>query len=63
MMHGPCGENFKRCRCMKDNVCSKRFPKGFQDETTVDDKGFVVYRRRDTGISMIKMVVVSIIGT
>lgn len=48
MMHGPCGELNKNCPCMKNGQCSKRFPKDFQDETTMDDKGFVLYRRRDT---------------
>lgn len=54
MLHGPCGAANKNCPCMKDNVCSKKFPKDFQDETTVDDKGFVVYRRRDRGVSVNK---------
>ncbi|KAM0885149.1 hypothetical protein ACQ4PT_030511 [Festuca glaucescens] len=47
MMHGPCGEHNPKCPCMKDGVCSKKFPKSFQDETSVDEAGFPVYRRRN----------------
>src|SRR5664279_3763877 len=36
------------CRCMKDGACSKRFPRSFNNETLVDEKGFPVYcRHRD----------------
>ena len=44
MIHGPCGEANKKCSCMKDNKCSKNFPKSFQDETIIDDFGFTIYR-------------------
>ncbi|KAM0914328.1 hypothetical protein ACQ4PT_011536 [Festuca glaucescens] len=49
MVHGPCGDLNKKCPCMKEGICSKRFPKAYNDETLVDDKGFPVYRRRDDG--------------
>jgi hypothetical protein len=49
MVHGPCGDLNKNCPCMKEGICSKRFPKAYNDETLVDDKGFPVYRRRDDG--------------
>ncbi|XP_039822604.1 uncharacterized protein LOC120684800 [Panicum virgatum] len=35
---------------MKDGKFSKRFPKSFQDQTTFDNDGFPIYRRRDTGV-------------
>jgi hypothetical protein len=54
MMHGPCGENNPKCPCMKDGVCSKKFPKTFQDETSIDESGFPVYRRRDDGRFIMK---------
>jgi hypothetical protein len=54
MMHGPCGDFNPRCPCMKDNKCSKNFPKSFQDETIIDDFGFTVYRRRDDGRHVLK---------
>lgn len=54
MIHGPCGDYNKRCPCMKDDKCSKNFPKSFQDETVLDDFGFTIYRRRDDGRSVLK---------
>ncbi|CAN6183644.1 unnamed protein product, partial [Urochloa humidicola] len=53
-MHGPCGDDNRNCPCMKNGMCSKRFPKKFQQETTIDERGFVMYRRRDTGRYVIK---------
>lgn len=49
MIHGPCGVYNSKCACMKNDCCSKRFPKPFCDETMVDDVGFPVYRRRNNG--------------
>ena len=49
MMHGPCGEENPKCPCMKDGLCSKKFPKKFQEETSIDEKGFPIYRRPDNG--------------
>ncbi|KAM0832333.1 hypothetical protein ACQ4PT_064970 [Festuca glaucescens] len=54
MMHGPCGEHNPKCPCMKDGVCSKKFPKSFQDETSVDEAGFLVYRHRNNGRFVMK---------
>ena len=54
MMHGPCGEDNPKCPCMKDGLCSKKFPKEFQEETSIDDKGFPVYRRLDNGSFIMK---------
>lgn len=33
MMHGPCGVANPSCTCMKDNKCSKYFPKKYRSET------------------------------
>ena len=50
MVHGPCGQLNQNCPCMKNNRCSKFFPKGTQPNTIVGEDGFVQYRRRpDTG--------------
>ncbi|KAM0839241.1 hypothetical protein ACQ4PT_060443 [Festuca glaucescens] len=54
MMHGPCGEDNPKCPSMKDGLCSKKFPKSFQDETSVDESGFPVYRCRDNGRFVMK---------
>ncbi|KAM0861062.1 hypothetical protein ACQ4PT_046137 [Festuca glaucescens] len=54
MMHGPCGEDNPKCPCMKDGVCSKKFPKSSQDETSVDEAGFPVYRRQNNGRFVMK---------
>ncbi|CAN1242012.1 ATP-dependent DNA helicase PIF1 [Linum perenne] len=51
MVHGPCGDARPSSPCMKDNKCSKFFPKPYASETTFDDNGYVTYRRRPTNIS------------
>ena len=45
MVRGPCGA----C-CEVDEKCSKRFPKPFREETTIDADAYPHYRRRNTGI-------------
>ncbi|XP_076901087.1 uncharacterized protein LOC143555409 [Bidens hawaiensis] len=54
MMHGPCGVANPKCPCMVDNSCSKKFPKKFQKETSIDSNGFPVYRRIDLGNVVVK---------
>lgn len=49
MMHGPCGKMNEKCPCMKKGVCSKHYPKSFHDETSINEEGFPIYRRRDDG--------------
>jgi hypothetical protein len=49
MMHGPCGVDNLRSSCMKNDKCSKHFPKRYYEETTIDDDGFPNYRRRNNG--------------
>lgn len=39
-----------KCTCMKNEKCSKFYPKEFQEETTFDQNVFTLYRHRDTGI-------------
>ena len=47
MVHGPCGAANPKCPCMEDGKCTKKFPKQFQKETTVDpDNNYAIYRRR-----------------
>ncbi|XP_076943656.1 uncharacterized protein LOC143613971 [Bidens hawaiensis] len=54
MLHGPCGEANPSCSCMIDRECSKNFPKRFQSETSIDSKGFPIYKRRDNGRYVVK---------
>jgi hypothetical protein len=34
---------------MKKGACSKRYPKVYADDSTIDRDGFPVYRRREDG--------------
>jgi hypothetical protein len=54
MVHGPCGRMNVNYPCMKDGGCSKRFPKSFCEETSVDQSGYPVYRRRSDGRTVVK---------
>jgi hypothetical protein len=47
MIHGPCGQLNPKCVCMVDGVCSKNYPKDFQEETSLSVDGYPHYRRRD----------------
>jgi hypothetical protein len=54
MMHGPCGALNPNSPCMKNNRCSKRYPKEFHEETNLDEQGFATYRRRNNGRYVMK---------
>ena len=47
MIHGPCGLINSSSSCMKNNKCSKYYPKKYQPETYIDSNGFAIYKRRD----------------
>ena len=49
MMHGPCGIYNPNAPCIKDGKCSKRYPRCFQENTTENEDGYPVYRRRNNG--------------
>ncbi|UYV64281.1 hypothetical protein LAZ67_3000144 [Cordylochernes scorpioides] len=46
MIHGPCGTRNPNCPCMENGVCTKGFPKDFQQFTITDGDGYPRYRRR-----------------
>ena len=48
MIHGPCGYAKTTAPCMKNSLCSKKFPKQYRKATTIDENGIVNYRRRNT---------------
>ena len=52
MIHGPCGD-----WCMVDGQCSKKFPKNFQEVTSIDEHSFPTYRRRDTGKNVCALII------
>jgi hypothetical protein len=54
MIHGPCGHAFPKSPCMKDRKCSKFYPKKFVACTSFDPSGYPVYRRRDSGVTVLK---------
>ena len=49
MLHGPCGSAFPNSPCMENGVCSKGYPKEFQEQTVLPDGGYPLYARPDNG--------------
>jgi hypothetical protein len=49
MMHGPCGDAFPNAPCMEDGKCKKQYPCKFQSEMVTNVNGYPIYRRKDTG--------------
>ena len=50
-IHGPCGAINRNSPCMETDdrgrlICSKEFPKDFQDETSLVEFSYKKYRRR-----------------
>ncbi|GJT61107.1 DNA helicase [Tanacetum coccineum] len=50
MIHGPCGPPEPNAPCMKENRCSKKFPKAYNATTYFDKDGYAHYRRRETNV-------------
>ncbi|CAN6817509.1 unnamed protein product, partial [Brassica oleracea] len=46
MIHGPCGPINLKSPCMENNVCTKKYPRPYNDSTSIDNSGYVLYRRR-----------------
>ena len=54
MLHGPCGDVNPHSPCMssaRDDPpkCTKRYPRNFLEETSIQENGYPLYRRRDNG--------------
>ncbi|XP_076961096.1 uncharacterized protein LOC143637643 [Bidens hawaiensis] len=54
MLHGPCGETNPSCSGMIHRELSKNFQKRFQSKTSIDSKGFPIYKIRDNGRYVVK---------
>ena len=50
MMHGPCGLAKTNAPCMKNSICSKKFPKQIRNETVIEENGIINYKRRNTHV-------------
>jgi hypothetical protein len=46
-MHSPCRNNNPNSLCMKMENVKKNYPKKIQEETTIDNNRFAVYRGRN----------------
>ena len=51
MLHGPCGPGYPNAPCMDKRVCTKGFPKEYQEVTMFqnDGGGYPLYARPDNG--------------
>uniref|UniRef100_A0A8C5M9U6 ATP-dependent DNA helicase n=1 Tax=Leptobrachium leishanense TaxID=445787 RepID=A0A8C5M9U6_9ANUR len=52
MIHGPCGPQNINSPCMTDGVCSKNYPKTYQEQTLSNMDGYPLYRRTQTAASI-----------
>ncbi|GBM80417.1 hypothetical protein AVEN_127318-1 [Araneus ventricosus] len=48
MAHGPCGSINPGSSCMKDRICTKRYPRHFLKETQTGQDGYPLYRHRSS---------------
>ena len=46
MIHGPCGTINPGSSCMKDEKCTKRYPRQLLHDTRTGEDGYPLYRRR-----------------
>ncbi|GJX56727.1 DNA helicase [Tanacetum coccineum] len=54
MMYRPCDSANSSASCTQDGIYNKNFPKKYNDKTFFDINGHTQYRRRDTGVSVMK---------
>lgn len=46
MIHGPCGILNPQSPCMEDGICTKGFPKAFNEETVINRREYPLYKKR-----------------
>lgn len=49
MNHGYCGILNPQSPCMDKGICTKKYPKQFQEATSIQNDGYPIYRRRNDG--------------
>jgi len=49
VIHGPCRLVNPNSLCMENDKCSKFYPKNHVENTSLDNEGYQIYRRIDTG--------------
>jgi hypothetical protein len=49
LLHGLCSEEYPNALYMVNDVCKKRYPRAFSEETTQGEDGYPVYRWRNNG--------------
>ncbi|XP_038697843.1 uncharacterized protein LOC119995423 [Tripterygium wilfordii] len=54
MIHGPCGVTNPKAPYMRNQWCTKHFPKKYSSEILIADDGFVIYRRCDDNRTIVK---------
>ncbi|WOH01414.1 hypothetical protein DCAR_0520798 [Daucus carota subsp. sativus] len=54
MIHGPCGKDATYSACMVNGRCGRHFPKRYSGVTCFDESGFPIYRRRNTGRTVLR---------
>jgi hypothetical protein len=63
MIHGPCGADKPSAPCTelrnRQYICKKGFPKSFESEAIVGSDGYPQYRRRNNGMTAIKVVLLA----
>ena len=54
MLHGPCEPLHSNASCMKDDKCSKKYPRSYNEHTILIADSYPKYRRRDDGTFIMK---------
>ena len=54
MIHGTCGIHHPQSASMQNGVCTKEYPKEFNNETKLSVNGYPQYRRRNNGYTIVK---------